>query len=529
MVPTSAEGRRSWYLRGRGLAAAVVALAGVAILSSTAHASPLPSGAGSAGQPGSPSAALTVKHHVAPPWHAANGHVRTQATTTAAPTSSVSVTDPPGNVYYVAPPKRSVSAPFSDPADLTSASASDNGTTLTFTAQTVAMQDPYTNANWTNDDTYIGWQLDTNGGTDPNYEVYFQVNPDGTPDGELAFEFSGDPISCAVTLTYSATAGYQASLAAACLPGVTSFAWNVFTNYDTEPMTVDPDGKDAFGKALPDPFDGGATYAPVVTAPTPRPVVAAAGAVSPSYWLFARDGGVFTFGNAPFDGSLGATKLAAPIVGGTGTLDGKGYFMVGADGGVFAYGDARFAGSAANLHLDAPVVNLTPDPVGDGYWLASSDGGVFAYGGARYLGSMGGRFLAQPVVGMAAANEGGYWLFARDGGVFSFGDAPFYGSMAGTNLAAPIVGGVATPDGKGYWLVAADGGVFAFGDASFYGSMAGTKLVAPMTGIVPTPDGKGYWTVAADGGVFAFGDAPFLGSMGGHVRMQPVVSLAVSS
>ena len=33
------------------------------------------------------------------------------------------------------------------------------------------------------------------------------------------------------------------------------------------------------------------------------------------YWLVASDGGVFTFGDAPFDGSLGGTHLNAPVVG----------------------------------------------------------------------------------------------------------------------------------------------------------------------------------------------------------------------
>jgi len=136
MIPTSAEGDRSWYLRR--LAAALLALADVAMLSSAAHASQLLS-------------RLSIA-----PWHAANAHLRAQATTTAAPTSWVGVTGPPGNVYYVAPPVRAVSFPSNDPADLTSASASDNGATLTFTAQTVSMQDPHTTANWTNDDTYVG-------------------------------------------------------------------------------------------------------------------------------------------------------------------------------------------------------------------------------------------------------------------------------------------------------------------------------------------------------------------------------------
>jgi len=33
------------------------------------------------------------------------------------------------------------------------------------------------------------------------------------------------------------------------------------------------------------------------------------------YWLVAADGGIFSFGEAPFAGSAGALKLARPVVG----------------------------------------------------------------------------------------------------------------------------------------------------------------------------------------------------------------------
>ena len=33
------------------------------------------------------------------------------------------------------------------------------------------------------------------------------------------------------------------------------------------------------------------------------------------YWLVASDGGIFSFGDAPFMGSTGAQKLNQPIVG----------------------------------------------------------------------------------------------------------------------------------------------------------------------------------------------------------------------
>jgi hypothetical protein len=33
------------------------------------------------------------------------------------------------------------------------------------------------------------------------------------------------------------------------------------------------------------------------------------------YWLVASDGGIFAFGDAPFEGSAGATRLGRPIAG----------------------------------------------------------------------------------------------------------------------------------------------------------------------------------------------------------------------
>ena len=33
------------------------------------------------------------------------------------------------------------------------------------------------------------------------------------------------------------------------------------------------------------------------------------------YWLAATDGGVFSFGGAPFEGSMGGQRVNAPIVG----------------------------------------------------------------------------------------------------------------------------------------------------------------------------------------------------------------------
>jgi hypothetical protein len=233
------------------------------------------------------------------------------------------------------------------------------------------------------------------------------------------------------------------------------------------------------------------------------------------YWIVGSDGGIFSYGDAAFHGSLGGTKINAPVVAMAATPDGEGYWLVGSDGGIFTYGNAPFYGSAGGTHLNQPVVGMAAMPNASGYWLVASDGGVFTYGHAGFHGSTGGTKLNAPVVGMAASHDGGgYWLVASDGGIFAFGDAAFHGSMGGTRLNAPVVGMAATPDGGGYWLVAADGGIFSFGSAGFHGSMGGKALNAPIVGIASTPDGGGYWLIAGDGGIFTFGDAVFAGSRG---------------
>ena len=248
---------------------------------------------------------------------------------------------------------------------------------------------------------------------------------------------------------------------------------------------------------------------------------------SRGYWFVGADGGIFSFGDAPFLGSTGGTKLNRPIVGMAATRSGRGYRLVASDGGIFAFGDAGFFGSTGSLALGAPIVAMATTPTGGGYWLVGSDGGVFAFGDAVFRGSTGGITLNKPIVGIVASPTGrGYWLVATDGGVFAFGDAVFRGSSGAIKLNKPIVGMAATPAGRGYWQVASDGGVFAFGDAVFKGSTGAVALNRPIVSIAATPRGLGYWMVATDGGVFTFGDATFAGSTGDRRLNSPIVGVA---
>ncbi len=240
------------------------------------------------------------------------------------------------------------------------------------------------------------------------------------------------------------------------------------------------------------------------------------------------DDGVVPFGNTPI-GANSVSNASAPIVGMAATSDGNGYWLVGSDGGIFSYGDAPFYGSTGSLVLNAPIVGMASTPDGKGYWLVARDGGVFNYGDAQFWGSAGSLSLNAPIVGMAATPDGGgYWLVASDGGIFNYGDAQFYGSRGGQPLNAPIVGMAATADGGGYWLVASDGGIFSFGDASFAGSTGSLVLNAPIVGMAAAPGGGGYWLVARDGGLFSFGTATYEGSLGGTALPGPVVGMAAA-
>jgi len=99
---------------------------------------------------------------------------------------------------------------------------------------------------------------------------------------------------------------------------------------------------------------------------------------------------------------MDGTPLRKPVVGMAATPDGKGYWEVASDGGIFSFGDAQFYGSMGGHPLNKPIVGMATTPDGKGYWEVASDGGIFSFGDAQFYGSMGGHPLNKPIVGMAA-------------------------------------------------------------------------------------------------------------------------------
>jgi len=270
---------------------------------------------------------------------------------------------------------------------------------------------------------------------------------------------------------------------------------------------------------------------PVIT-PKPNPITAATGTTcfsrtpdpTTGYRMVAGDGGVFDFGNAQFQGSMGGKPLNQPVVASAATPTGKGYWEVAGDGGIFSFGNAQFHGSMGGKHLNKPVVGMAADPATGGYWEVASDGGIFSFD-APFYGSMGGKPLNKPIVGMAATpTGGGYWLVASDGGIFSFGNAQFHGSMGGKPLNEPIVGMATDASTGGYWEVSSTGGIFTF-ETPFHGSATG-HASSQVVGIAPAPTG-GYWIADATGQVFAEGVSSD-GTMTGKSLNEPMVGFAIS-
>lgn len=160
------------------------------------------------------------------------------------------------------------------------------------------------------------------------------------------------------------------------------------------------------------------------------------------YWVFTNQGRVVAGGTAKHHGDALSLSLAGEIIASVSTRTGNGYYLLGSDGGVFTFGDAVFYGSVPQVLpgvvLDCPVVGLVPTPSGGGYWMVACDGGVFAFGDAYFVGSLPGLGVApvSPVNGMVAYGAG-YLMVAGDGGAFNFG-APFFGSLGATDLSNPI-------------------------------------------------------------------------------------------
>jgi hypothetical protein len=167
--------------------------------------------------------------------------------------------------------------------------------------------------------------------------------------------------------------------------------------------------------------------------------------------------------------------------------------MVAKDGGVFAFGDADYEGSCASIGgCDGPAVAVVPDATGGGYWLLLSNCAMVPFGDAPKIADNNCKTsaAAKKLVATSAARtpDGrGYWVLLDNGTTFPEGDAKLLGSREAKQMTTtddPAVAIIPTADGNGAWVVLANGTVDPFGDAPILGDLSGTPPPAPITAAV---------------------------------------------
>jgi hypothetical protein len=142
----------------------------------------------------------------------------------------------------------------------------------------------------------------------------------------------------------------------------------------------------------------------------PSPVVGIARTgfhTSPGYLIAHADGAVFShIAGSSTRVNMPIAGLVAPIVGISATPSEMGYYLAASDGGVFTFGDAHFGGSLGGTALNAPISGITARNDG-GYWLVGADHGIFSFGGAPFLGTTEGTAHAGagPALGIAATPD----------------------------------------------------------------------------------------------------------------------------
>jgi len=94
--------------------------------------------------------------------------------------------------------------------------------------------------------------------------------------------------------------------------------------------------------------------------------------------------------------------LNRPVVAVAATRSGLGYWLVAADGGVFSFGDARYAGSLPGIGVHDQAVAIAARP-GIGYAVATTAGHVFGFGAPGATAGPADMGARSPTVAMAMA------------------------------------------------------------------------------------------------------------------------------
>lgn len=195
-------------------------------------------------------------------------------------------------------------------------------------------------------------------------------------------------------------------------------------------------------------------------------------AVSPNHgakWKVDTGGCVNGGSCVPHNGSI----VGIASYGGNNT----GYWLAGSDGGVFSFGGAPYRGSVPGLKISVSNIRgIASPPSGIGYWLLGTDGGVFSFN-VGYHGN--GRGKGTDYVAIASTYTGkGYWLLESNGTVRPFGDA-----TGGTvNKGSGAVAIVGSSSGYGYWVLHSNGSIKTSGSVVAPPNLSGTYKAAARYG-----------------------------------------------
>ncbi len=169
--------------------------------------------------------------------------------------------------------------------------------------------------------------------------------------------------------------------------------WSYFPNTTATPGSTDPDSTALVIQGL------------LALGVSPTATSFAKGPATPvSALLFFQlslgtGAGAFYFPPAPSPANILATYQAVPALEALSFPwgpSGGGYLEVASDGGVFSFGDASYRGSMGGRTLNEPWSGSLRHQTARATGRSPSDGGVFSFGDAAYRGSMGGRTLNAP-------------------------------------------------------------------------------------------------------------------------------------
>lgn len=186
---------------------------------------------------------------------------------------------------------------------------------------------------------------------------------------------------------------------------------------------------------------GGTVYHYGIAAPLPaihpahpvRGIVAAPGG---GYWLYTAQGNVYNSRFARFYGS--PARRHPVIVGMAATFNGRGYWLLARSGLVYSYGNAA---ALPPIHRPGQVAGIVGAPHG-GYWLYTTQGSVYqAHGTAWYGSPLAAGVHSGSFTGMLATPDGkGYWLTTGQGTVYAYGDAAAYPAPVATHPVRGLAG-----------------------------------------------------------------------------------------